>query len=155
MKKKAVKKAGRKIVNATKVVIDGIQFQSTLEGTMYKLLRDAGITAGYESVKYIITEAFVYNSECWERSRKTSPEMTDSTKIRKMEYTPDFVAPDESFVIEVKGRPNERFPVVWKMFKKLVNERERPPMLFMPKSKADCEQVIKILKEKGYGHKTS
>lgn len=146
-----IRKKGKKIVNAKKITVDGIDFASTLESTMYKLLKQAGIEAGYESVTYVLVEGFVYKEENWERVRKDSLEMVDKRKLQPMRYTPDFVAPDESFIIEVKGRPNERFPVVWKLFKDMMNKRNTPPILFMPKSKVDCEQVIEILKSKGYG----
>ena len=33
----------KKVVNSRKKVVDGIEFQSVLESTMYILLRDAGI----------------------------------------------------------------------------------------------------------------
>jgi hypothetical protein len=150
-----MRKKGKMIVNAKKITIDGINFASTLESTMYKLLKESGIEAGYESQVYVLVDGFAYKEENWERTRKDSPEMSDKRKAQPMRYTPDFVSPDESFVIEVKGRPNERFPVVWKLFKDLMNKRDKPPVLFMPKSKVDCEQVIKILKDKGYGRKSS
>lgn len=78
-----------------------------------------------------------------------------------MSYCPDFVGPDSEnpeFVIEVKGFANESFPLRWKFFKMVELSKslgpkstKKAPMLFKPSTIADCEQVIKILKEKGYG----
>lgn len=138
------------IVNATKTTVDGINFASTLESTMYKLLKESGIKAKYEGEVFVLFEAMVYKEENWERTRKDSPEMIDKRKLLPIRYTPDFVG--DGFIIEVKGRPNESFPLRWKLFKKHLNSLENPPILFMPKSKSDCEQVIEILKNKGYGH---
>lgn len=149
-KKKPVRK-GRKIVQAKKVTYDGITFQSGLELTMYKLLKTEGIDFGYETHPYIIFEPFTYSASVWERARKNSRQMMMRQAVRKISYTPDFIAGDESWIIECKGRANESFPIRWKLFKEKMNKRENPPILFMPKTKVDCEQVIKILKEKGYG----
>lgn len=146
----AIRKKGKKIVNAKKIIIDGITFQSGLEGTMYKLLKEAGIVAGYEVKEYVLMDGFVYGAENWERT-PTGSSMTDKRKRLPMRYTPDFVGENEEFIIEVKGRPNEAFPLRWKVFQKAMIDRGNPPMLFMPKSKADCIQVIEILKSKGYG----
>lgn len=155
-KKKVVpkkSKGGRKIVQAKKVTIDGIQFQSNLEATMYKLLVEAGIEFGYETISYIILEPFTYSSSVWERVRRTSKKMIERKAVRKISYTPDFVGRSEEWVIECKGRANESFPLRWKLFKTKMEQREKPPILFMPKTKIDCQQVVEILKEKGYGKK--
>ena len=40
-------------------------------------------------------------------------------KVLGIKYTPDFEGKD--FIIECKGRPNDTFPLRWKMFKKHVN----------------------------------
>ena len=61
-------------------------------------------------------------------------------------YTPDFVDPQGRWIIECKGYANERFPLKWKMFKKLLMERENPPVLFVPRNqKQNIETVQKIL----------
>ena len=148
------KRQGRKHVNATKTVIDGITFQSTLEGKMYVLLKEAGIKYTYEDIVYKTLEDTEYDNECWERARRTSKEMSDRRKVTGVKYTPDFVAPDESWVIEVKGRANESFPIRWKIFKNMVMKRRKnSPILFKPMNITDCRQVIEILLSKGYGQK--
>ena len=151
IKKKKTKRKGRKVVQAKKVKIDGIEFQSTLEGTMYKLLKEAGIKNTYEGQSYNTFKPFVLEEECWERAMKKSPAMIDRRKVSKVSYTPDFIGENEEWFIEVKGRANESFPLRWKLFKDMVSKWERPPLIFKPTKKADCEQVIEILKSKGYG----
>lgn len=147
------KKKGRKIVQSKKVVVDGIKFASTLESIMYKLLKEKGIKFGYESKTYTTLKEGQLEVECWERARRTSKAMVDRRKISKVSYTPDFIGENEEWFIEVKGRANESFPIRWKLFKKMVNKRDKPPIIFKPMNKQDCEQVIEILLSKGYGRK--
>ena len=151
-KKMTTKRKGRKIVNAKKKVVDGITFQSILETQMYKLLKDANIKFGYESKVYNTLDGLQYPSECWERARKNSKSMIDRRKVLGVKYTPDFVAEDESWIIETKGRANESFPIRWKLFKKLLmSKSKKTPIIFKPTNLTDCRQVIEILLEKGYG----
>jgi len=121
---------------------------------MYVLLKEAGIKSTYEDIVYKTLEDTEYDNECWERARRTSKEMSDRRKVTGVKYTPDFVAPDESWVIEVKGRANESFPIRWKIFKNMVmKRRKKSPILFKPMNITDCRQVIEILLSKGYGQK--
>lgn len=148
--KKKVSK-GRKVVQSKKIVVDGIEFQSLLESTMYKLLIQAGITGfKYEGKKYTTLDSFEVKGECYERARRTSTEMKDRRSVSAVRYTPDFIADDESWFIEVKGRPNESFPLRWKLFKLMTLSMKKPPIIFKPMNKLDCEQVVEILKQKGY-----
>lgn len=146
-------KKGRKKVQSKRIIIDGIEFASMLEGVMYTLLKEAGIVNFYEGNSYVTFTKFRYKGLCYERFRKDSASMKTRVNVEGVSYTPDFVGENEEWFIEVKGRPNESFPIRWKLFKQLMNQRENPPMIFMPKNTKDCEQVINILKNKGYGRK--
>lgn len=148
-----IKKKGRKHVQAKKITIDGIQFASTLEGTMYKMLKAAGIKFDYEGKSYETFKPFELNNECWERATKKSKAMIDRRKVTKVSYTPDFIGEDERWFIEVKGRPNESFSIRFKLFKQLMAVKHNPPIIFKPTNKVDCEQVVAILIERGYGKK--
>lgn len=152
-KKRVVRKPRRQVVNSKKTIIDGITFASLLEGKMYKMLKDAGIKFDYEGKSYVTFESFELNCECWERATKRSKAMSDRRKVSKVSYTPDFIGDNEEWFIEVKGRANESFPIRWKLFKRLVNGWNKPPLIFKPMNEADCQQVIKTLIEKGYGTK--
>ena len=154
-KKKTTKKAGRKVVQSKKIIIDGIQFQSTLEGTMYTLLKKAKIPNTYEGKQFVTLHDNKYPEECYERKTKRSKFMVDERKITGVRYTPDFIGEGCKWVIEVKGRPNESFPIRWKLFKNEIMRWDVPPIIFKPTNKQDCEQVINILKAKGYGSKNS
>lgn len=120
---------------------------------MYTLLKNANIKFGYESQSYDTLSNTSLDAECWERARRTSKAMIDRRKVTGVSYTPDFIGENEEWFIEVKGRANESFPIRWKLFKNLVNSWKTPPILFKPMNKADCEQVVEILIQKGYGQK--
>ena len=135
----------KKRVNQTKIIVDGITFQSTLESKQYIMLRDAGIKFTYEGKQYTTMQDSEYTGEVWERHNKRSKGLTLRPKIIGVRYTPDFIAEDESWFIEVKGRnnANESFPMTWK----------KPPIIFKPMNVSDCKQVVEILLSKGYGPK--
>ena len=154
MKKRAVKKpARRRVVNATKTMVDGIQFASTLESKMYIMLKQAGIKFSYEGKSYQTFDPFELECECWERATKRSKAMSDRRKVTKVSYTPDFIGENEEWFIEVKGRANESFSIRWKLFKSMISKWNKRPLVFKPANEADCQQVIQILKEHGYGSK--
>ncbi len=152
-KKQQVKKRNKnkRKVNSKKKVVDGIHFASTLESQMYQLLKQSGIYSVYEGKSYITFNSFDYGEECYERVQRRSKEMVDRKKVLQVSYTPDFIGQNEEWIIEVKGRANESFPIRWKLFKNLMMKRENPPILFKPTNLKDCLQVIEILKSKGYG----
>jgi hypothetical protein len=93
-----VKKDKRKI-KSTKTTIDGIEFDSILEGYCYKCMT----IEGFEFVikpKYEILPEFKYQGK----------------KIQNMVWTPDFYLPSINTIVETKGRANESFPVRLKIF---------------------------------------
>lgn len=145
----------RQVVNSKKVTIDGIQFQSKLEGLMYTLLKKENIKFSYEGNSYNTFKPFELTSQCWERATKRSKQMIDRRKVTKVSYTPDFIGENEKWFIECKGRANESFPIRFKLFKKMVYEWDNPPLIFKPTNKVDCEQVIQILISEGYARKNN
>lgn len=146
------KPKGRKIVNSTKTIIDGIVFDSMLEGYMYELLRDEEIPFEIQKT-FLLIGGFKYPAGNWERKSSKDMTLVDKPTIRKMEYTPDFVCPEGRYVIEVKGRANESFPLRWKIFQSQMAERDIVPTLFKPSTKTECRAVLRILKDLGYGKK--
>jgi len=146
------KKTSTGKIRSKKVTIDGITFDSTLEGHMYTLLKEAGIKFTYEGKSYPLVDKFTYPAECYEKPA-TGKDKTfkDRREVRKMIYTPDFIGEQEQWIIETKGRANESFPLRWKIFKESMLQRDNPPMLFKPSNQAECREVVRILKQKGYG----
>lgn len=151
-----VKNPNRKWVNSNKPTHNGITFDSGQELLMYKLLKLAGIDFKYiggDRAKYTVQDEFKYTGGCYERAQKRSKELKDTTKVAKAGYTPDFSGKCDEWFIEVKGRKLGDFNLKWKMFKKVLEGSDNPPILFMPVTKEDCKQVIEILKQEGYGRK--
>jgi len=135
-------------VQSKKVNYDGHSFASGLEKYMYMALKEAGIKAKYEGETFVLLNGFHFENEVYERQANSKGEFINrgEKRILPIKYTPDFIG--EDFIIETKGRPNESFPIRWKLFKKLVTEQFPGYTLFKPQNQAECQQVIKILKNK-------
>lgn len=139
------KSSGRQITRSKKVTIDGIQFDSGLEAHMYKLLKKNGIPVKYEGEKYVLIEGFMFDSSSYEKTpKKNYLHDRGQKKALPITYTPDFIDTEypPRFVIECKGNPNERFPMVWKLFKRYIHLKGWNTDLYMPRNQSDCEAVI-------------
>jgi hypothetical protein len=146
-------KKGKQITRSKKTKVDGIQFQSRLESHMYLLFKANNIKAGYETEKFTIIDGFYSDFSSYEKTPKKSIlHDRGHKKILPITYTPDFVDLQNPprFIVECKGNPNERFPMVWKLFKRLLHLRGWKTDLFVPRNQKDCQEVIKIIKEKYY-----
>lgn len=136
-RKKKTKKSeapNKKVRNATRVVVDGILFRSKLEAYCYEKLKEAGIEAGYETVKYTLMHPFRFNGEA----------------VRAITYTPDFVG--EKFIIECKGFANETFPIKWKLFKFYLYMNKIEVDLYKVQNQKQVNEMIEdILKKQNEG----
>ena len=148
MKKKYFRRKKRGPVVSKKVEYDGITFASGLEKYMYMALTKAKIKAKYEGETFVLLNGFHFENEVYERQANSKGEFINRGKKRilPIKYTPDFIG--EDFIIETKGRPNESFPIRWKLFKKLVTEQFPGYILFKPQNHKECDRVIEILKNK-------
>ena len=148
MRVKKNRSGNKKVRNATAKVYKGIKFRSKLELFTYLKLEEAGIAALYEKNKYVLMEGFRFESDTIECNSKREY-VENTSKVRDITYTPDFVAPNNDWVIEVKGFANDVFPLKWKMFKKHLQELdEETPMLFLPRNQKQVLETIEIIKEK-------
>lgn len=141
----------RQITRYTKVKIDGIEFASKLESRMHLLLKSENIPNVYEGKKFTIIENFSFENSSWEKSKsKKIMEDKGHKKILPITYTPDFIDAQEPprFIIECKGNPNERFPLVWKLFKRYLAINNMDTDLYMPRTQKDCLDVVKEIKKK-------
>ena len=143
MKRRYSKKKGP--VRAKKVSFDGIQFASGLEKYMYQVLKSFKIHAVYEGATFVLQEDFIFDIDSYERQANGKGDMINrgQKKIQNIKYTPDFVS--DSFIIECKGRANERFPIRWKMFKKHVKTRLPHVTLYKPQNQKECDQVVGLI----------
>ncbi len=139
------KRRKRGPVVSKKTTIDGIKFASGLEAYMYKALKKAKIKADYEKRTFEIFEGFDFTNESYERQANGKGDMVNrgNKKVLGIKYTPDFEGKD--FIIECKGRPNDTFPLRWKMFKKHVARYLRNYKLYKPQRQSECDDVIKLI----------
>ena len=146
-------KKRRQITQSKKTTIDGIQFASKLEAHMYKLLKHYKIPYKYEGEKYVLIEGFKYENSSYEKTA-TKKYLHDrgNKKILPITYTPDFIDSvyPPRYIIECKGNPNERFPLVWKLFKRYIHLKGWNTKLYMPRNQKDCEAVVRLLIEEGF-----
>ena len=141
--KKPSKKKGP--VRAKKVSYDGINFASGLEKYMWIALKNAGIKCEYEGETFVLLNGFHFENECHERQANSKGLFKNrgSKRVLPIKYTPDFIGKD--FIIETKGRPNESFPMRWKLFKRLVTQQFPSYTLFKPQNQKECDKVVEIL----------
>lgn len=140
-------KSKRGLINAKRKKVDGIQFRSLLEVFCYQKLKEAGIKSDYEKHKYVLMEGFHYGNSSYEDNGKSGYNDKGSHKVRDITYTPDFVDPNGRWVIECKGFANDRFPLKWKMFKKLLMEGDSPPVLYVPRNQKQVLETVEMILE--------
>ena len=135
-------------VTSKKVVHDGISFASGLEKYMYIALKEAKIINMYEGATFTLQEGFMFVNGSYERQSNGKGSMVNrgGKKILPIKYTPDFVS--DSFIIECKGRPNESFPIRWKMFKNYVKNHLPRVTLYKPQNQKECDEVVKLILNK-------
>ena len=126
------------------------KYKSGLEKTCADLLSESKISFSYEEHDYLLMDKFRYEAVYWKMTPK-SKTMSDRTSsiARPIRYKPDFVAKDESWIIETKGfiHSHHDFPMRWKLFMKyLINLGKPLPKLFICKNKQQIEHAISIIK---------
>ena len=133
-------------VRSKKITVDGIKFASGLEAYMYKALKKAKIKADYEKRTFEVFSGFYFPENTYERQANGKGSMINrgDKKILGIKYTPDFEGKD--FIIECKGRPNDTFPIRWKMFKKYVNIHLHGYTLYKPQKQSECDDVVNLIK---------
>lgn len=108
-----------------KTEIDGIKFDSRLEGFMYTLLRDNKITFELQK-KYELQEKFKYNSE----------------SIRAITYTVDFYLADYDICIDTKGIATQQGLMRIKMLKRYFYDHGLNTKILLPKNKKKCLELM-------------
>ena len=147
MRKKNYKRKKRGPVQAKKVTYDGIKFASGLERYMYQALKKNEIKTTYEGATFEIVEDFMFNVLSYERTANGKGEFKErgNKKILPIKYTPDFICPEYSYIIECKGRANESFPLRWKLFKRYVIKNYPDTVLFKPQNQKECDQTVQLI----------
>ena len=149
MRRKKIRfnRKGRKgPVSSKKAQVDGITFQSGLEVYMYRALKKDKLFEKYEEESFELIEGFDFTNPSYERQSNGKGEFKNrnSSKIRKITYTPDFTGKD--YIIETKGRANESFPIRYKLFKRLLMKAGDKRALYTPQNQKECDEVIQLIK---------
>lgn len=140
----------KKIKNAKTSSFDGINFKSKLEESFYKTLKEAGLSPEYESKKFILVEGFSPTVPFYNRNKQKIFKL-DTSKIRDITYTPDFVVQynNTTFIIEAKGIENDTFPIKKKLFRKFLESLETSYVYFEVRTKKELLETIEIIKMYG------
>ena len=135
------------------------KYKSGLEKSCADLLSESGLKFSYEQHEYVLLDKFKYEGTYMKMTAKAKELSDRSNKVvLPIKYTPDFVGPNEEWIIETKGyTPSHHdFPMRWKLFlNHLIDSGEPLPALFICKNKGQVEEAIAKLKELGYGKKRS
>lgn len=116
----------KKVKNATKIVADGIKWDSKLEYYLYGLLKQHGFTPVIKT-KYILQKSFRFQGKL----------------IREITWSPDFILNDIKVIVDAKGYSNETFPLKFKLFLyKLADWNMSEYQMFFPKSQTECREII-------------
>lgn len=136
----------KKIKNATTKELDGIQFKSQLEATIYKTLVSNAITPEYEKRTF----------EFVPRLRPTVPFFNRVKKVFGLEmkplhpitYTPDFTFEYDGMliVIEAKGFENDVYPVKKNLFRRYLENLPQYSMYFEIRTKKELLEALRIIK---------
>mgnify|MGYP001194977861 FL=1 len=134
-------------VQAKKISYDGISFASGLERYTYIALKKNKLYEGYESETFQIVESFQFPNISYEKQANSKGEYINrgSKKILGIKYTPDFIGKD--YIIECKGRPNESFPLRWKLFKLWLTKNNIGKILYKPQNQKEVDLTIALIKE--------
>ena len=134
-------------VQAKKISYNGISFASGLERYTYIALKKNKLYEGYESETYQIIESFNFPNISYEKQANSKGEYINrgSKKILGIKYTPDFIGKD--YIIECKGRPNESFPLRWKLFKLWLTKNNIGKILYKPQNQKEVDRTIALIKE--------
>lgn len=143
---------GKRLINSKKISIDGVDLKSHLEGTMYKLLKENGLTFKYEGKSFLLQDSFLFNNDYYARlsSGKGDFIQRGHKKIQPITYKPDFIIEHNGYyaIIETKGLPTEAYNLRMKLFKRYLKELDVEVDIFIPQTKSECLETINIILNK-------
>ena len=134
-------------VQAKKISYDGIKFASGLERYTYIALKKNKLFEGYENETFELITSFQFPNTRYEKQANGKGEYINRgiKKILGIKYTPDFIGKD--YIIECKGRPNESFPIRWKLFKLWLTKNNIGKILYKPQNQKEVDLTINLIKE--------
>lgn len=123
----------RKVINATKVIVDGEKRDSKLESHMRGMLLMIKIPHEYQK-EYVIQEGFEYNGK----------------NIRPIKIKVDFFFKEHNLIVDTKGHQTESNKIKIKMLKHYFFDNDMNPIIELPRIKKQCDSVIRKILDKNY-----
>jgi|TARA_R100000329_G_scaffold64554_2_gene57344 hypothetical protein len=139
-----------RIKNVKATNVDGIKYRSRLEAFTSIELRKSKIKFNYEKEKFVLMDKFKYEGVSIEKRKRKGKLVYDQSpqSVRSITYVPDFTNLKQGWIIEVKGLKSDVFNVKWKLFKQYLAKNNLNYDLYMPGSKKQILETIKMIKEK-------
>lgn len=109
----------KKVLGATTTSIDGYKFKSKLEARAYSILKDSGLPFTYTPVSITVQPSFRPTVPFFKKNKVTKRLKMDSTMVRGITYTPDFVVYKSHYTIyiETKGFKTDSYNIKVKLFR--------------------------------------
>lgn len=130
------------------------KFKSGIEKYCNDQLRAAGLEFSYEGKEYELLDKFRYPNRYLKMTAKRKDLSDRSNTVQlPIRYTPDFVAKDESWVIETKGylHSHHDFPMRWKLFLRHLVDNSMDCAVYIAKNKSQIDAVIADIKSRQDG----
>lgn len=143
MKKKASRKRPSKKKNLGR-------FKSALEKYCSDKLRESGVDFVYEQHTYELLPSFRYPHRYLKMTPKSKALIDRTNSVQQpIRYTPDFVAKDESWVIETKGfiPSHHDFPMRWKLFLKYLIDNNKGCNVYIARNRQQVDEAISDILE--------
>jgi len=119
-----------KVKNVSKVIDDGIKFDSKLEHYAYVRMKEEGVVFEIKP-EYNLIESFRYCGEL----------------VRPMRFTPDYLLTEHNIILETKGFPNESFPLRLKLFKYKMHKDGTEIKFVICKTKKEVDEFLSTLSD--------
>lgn len=135
----------KKIKNATKTSSLGIEFKSHLEATIYKLLIEKGFNPEYESRTFEFVPKLRPTVPFFNRIQKVFG--LDMKPLKPITYTPDFTFEYNGIlvIIEAKGFENDIYPVKRNLFRRYLEDMNKPTLFFEVRTKRETIEALRII----------
>ena len=148
----------KKILGAKKKVFDGIKFDSNLEVSCYKLLKEDNIIFTYNERVIELLPSFRLNKvnyyQSGPKNRGFKQVLTlkgEKLKLPSIKYTPDFIIETNNnlIIIETKGFENDVYTYKRKLFFNLLEESIIPKNIyfFEPRTVKQIKESIIVIKQ--------
>lgn len=126
----------QKVRNATRVVVDGIEFRSKLEGYTYGLAKQLGVPLVYEARRFVLVPSFKYNG----------------VTQRGITHQPDFTDPNPQlrYILEIKGFANDTYPLYRKLLLRHLLDEGLAPKFYLATNQKEVQAALLDIKQTFY-----